>query len=378
MKPVADKIRASAHKIMSLWEERANNEVRPANVLSSLVLRNALPDVIGELANAIETKKAWTPLGVRQEVTRCETAEAHGKQRADTEAYNLAEVIIEFQLLRQVIFEVLEEDAPLSKVDRDLIINSFERTTNDSACMFAALHLKNREQFTLTLVHDFRSPLSVIKMATHLARKQASNNPSLQYALDKIDKNTKQLESMIGELLDVSRITAGKGFAVNAQEMRLDELVKKTVSHLTDAYGDRFEARANDAITGCWDSEGLRRIIENLAINALKYGDGTSPIVIHAEKSENHVKLTVHNEGNVISLEDQQKIFEKFSKASSAESATGWGLGLALVKGMAEAHKGTVRVESSLETGTNFIVELPTMYSATEKHCVEKELKPVS
>lgn len=361
MSQTAERLRTHAEKIMTLWEARANAEVRPAEFLSSLILRDALLQVIQELATAMETKKLWTPLGLTQEFTRFENAKEHGKQRADTEAYNLAEVILEFHILRQVIFEVLEETEPLSKSDRDFIICSFERTVNDSACVFADLQLKNHEQFTLTLVHDFRNPLTVIKIASKIVREKHQIEPALQFAFDKIDNNVQRLDGMIRELLDVSRLKSGKAFVVNRKEMRLDELVNQTVARLKETYGDRFEALANEPISGFWDSDGLRRILENLSLNALKYGDAALPVVIKALKCDDRVKIIVHNFGNPIPVEEQGNIFEAFDRASSAAGTKGWGLGLTLVKGMAHAHGGTVRVESSAEKGTDFIVELPLL-----------------
>ena len=346
---------------MALWEERANTEIAAAERVSIVTLRDMLPVVIEELADTIGAQKDGARLNHAREFARArlETAKEHGQQRADTEVYTLAEVIAEFHILRQVIFEVLEEHTPLSRLDRNIIISSFEQTVNDSACMFAELQTKNRERFTMTLVHDFRSPLFVIKLNCQLARSDVSDLSSVIKTLEKIEKNSKKLEGMISALLDVSRIKSGKGFVINSREMRLDLLVKETVSHLIEAYGERFESRTDDEIVGCWDHEGLRRIIENLAVNALKYGNANSPIIIKATKSGAVATLTVHNEGNPIPLDEQQKIFESYDRSSADPTSSGWGLGLTLVKGMAEAHKGTVSVESSNEAGTNFIVELP-------------------
>lgn len=356
---IADNLRAQADKIMSIWEARANSEVRAAEDVPSLVLRDMLPRFIQQLADTIAAKKRWASPDKSLELERAETAQEHGKQRADTEAYKLTEVILEFHILREVIFEVLEEAGPLPGPERDIIVNSFEQMVNESACVFADLQLKNHDRFTLTLVHDFRGPLNVIKMAAQVARLPTADTKSLHWILEKIDKNAQKLEAMIRALLDVSRIKAGKGFIVIAREMSLDTLIKTTVAQLTDAYGDRFEARVNEQIVGSWDSEGLRRIIENLAVNAFKYGDATSPIIIKAEKIGDRVRLTIHNDGNPIPVEEHESIFEEFARASTATERTGWGLGLSLVKGMAKAHNGTVHVESSPANGTDFVVELP-------------------
>ena len=363
MNQASERLKANAERILTLWETRANNEVRPAEALTSSILRDALLQVILELAAAIDIRNTQTAKGAAQEFTRLETAQEHAIQRSKTMAYNLNEVILEFHILRQVIFEVLEEETPLSKPDRDFIINSFERTVNNSATVFADIQLKNHERFTLTLVHDLRNPLSVIKLGTHVIRIHAVNAPVLQRALDKIDSNVLKLNGMIAELLDVSRLKAGKSFVVNAKEMRLDELVKQTVLNLIEIYGDRFQARATEEITGSWDGDGLRRILENLAVNALKYGDSTSPIVIQALQNGDQVSLIVHNDGNPIPPGHLVRIFDTFDRTASAPGVMGWGLGLTLVSGMAKAHNGTVWVESSPEKGTDFIVELPRVYT---------------
>src|SRR6185295_3643691 len=96
----------------------------------------------------------------------------------------------------------------------------------------------------------------------------------------------------------------------------------------------------------------------------LKYGSQTAPVTITAVQTDTTAHLIVHNEGNPIPPHEQAVIFNKFQRTAPLKTATGWGLGLAFVKGMAEAHYGSVRVESSAEKGTDFIVELPKKYSS--------------
>jgi signal transduction histidine kinase len=102
-------------------------------------------------------------------------------------------------------------------------------------------------------------------------------------------------------------------------------------------------------------------MIENLASNAIKYGTPYSIITITLRVVNDHAEIFVHNFGTCITPEDQNKIFTHYSRSISAESSgqTGWGIGLALVKGLAEAHKGSVRVESFKDQGTTFSIRLP-------------------
>jgi signal transduction histidine kinase len=103
----------------------------------------------------------------------------------------------------------------------------------------------------------------------------------------------------------------------------------------------------------------IRRVIENLAINAVKYGNATTPITLTLQPTETQISLTIHNEGNPIALDAQSILFQQFRRTISAEEQTGWGLGLFLAHSITEAHQGTLAVESAEGKGTSFIINLP-------------------
>ncbi|MBD1871851.1 sensor histidine kinase, partial [Cyanobacteria bacterium FACHB-471] len=102
-----------------------------------------------------------------------------------------------------------------------------------------------------------------------------------------------------------------------------------------------------------------RRVIENLAINAVKYGAPNTPITLTLEQTETHVNLTIHNQGNPIPPDAQSILFQQFRRATSAQGQKGWGLGLFLAKSIVEAHEGTITVESTESKGTSFIIKFP-------------------
>jgi signal transduction histidine kinase len=108
------------------------------------------------------------------------------------------------------------------------------------------------------------------------------------------------------------------------------------------------------------DDDGVQRIIENLGSNAAKYGADETPITITLSKTSDRAEIAVHNEGNPIEPNDLPSIFKPYRRTGAAEAAgqKGWGIGLALVKGITEAHGGTVTVESN-SMGTTFLVSLP-------------------
>jgi len=105
----------------------------------------------------------------------------------------------------------------------------------------------------------------------------------------------------------------------------------------------------------------LRRAIENLVGNAVKYGTPDTPITISLRRGKSAVELVVHNEGSPISESDAPLLFQQYRRSKRAQEGTktGWGLGLTLVKGVVDAHQGKIRVESALGKGTSFILEIP-------------------
>jgi signal transduction histidine kinase len=137
------------------------------------------------------------------------------------------------------------------------------------------------------------------------------------------------------------------------------------IANLSVSHGDRFITRLSGNLIGHWSPDALERVIENLLTNALKYGDPTAPIVIAAgtppDGAGNEFEFSVTNEGDPIPLAEQATMFQPFARAKSARRTgkPGWGIGLALVRALIEAHGGSVRIESGSGSGTTFFVRLP-------------------
>jgi signal transduction histidine kinase len=114
-------------------------------------------------------------------------------------------------------------------------------------------------------------------------------------------------------------------------------------------------------VRGVWSAEELRRAMENLVTNAVKYGTAGAPITVCIEHTGEGARISVHNLGTPIPKEDQARLFDPSFRTRSAQAgpAQGWGLGLTLVRGCAEAHGGIASVSSDARHGTTFALELP-------------------
>jgi signal transduction histidine kinase len=105
----------------------------------------------------------------------------------------------------------------------------------------------------------------------------------------------------------------------------------------------------------------VKRAVENLIDNAVKYGSSGTPIKVSLKGGMESVEITVHNEGPVLTEDEIPRLFQNFQRTERAEEGmqSGWGLWLTVVKGVVEAHKGKIRVESREGKGTGFVLEIP-------------------
>ncbi|NMO21893.1 PAS domain-containing protein [Pyxidicoccus fallax] len=218
-----------------------------------------------------------------------------------------------------------------------------------------------REKFVATLTHDLRTPLTAAKLNAQMVARKASDPNALYKLSARIIENLDRADQMIRDLLDANRFRAGEGLLLEVSECELTALTRETLEELALVHGDRFVLEAPGPIQGHWSCGGLRRILENLCNNAIKYGARDHGVTVTlAEHGADAVSLSVHNWGNPIPPEDQKLLFQQYRRLDSAQARAqkGWGLGLTLVEGLAQAHRGSVRVDSTRETGTTFTVTL--------------------
>lgn len=118
----SERLLANSEKIMRRWEERAKSEIRAATHKDSLVLRNALPEQLKHLADALSTTIDRTAIRVRRDLDEAtRLGKLHGFDRAGMASYTIDQLIFEFHILRQVICEVMEEEVALSNIEREII-----------------------------------------------------------------------------------------------------------------------------------------------------------------------------------------------------------------------------------------------------------------
>jgi len=355
----SERLQRLSPEIMNVWMERTLNEVKAANLQETLALRNSLPIYLSQLVDALShtiDRTSARKKADRQDSTRI--GKKHGRERATASEYTMDQMILEYHILRQVIVDVMEDEAPLTSIEREVIVCSIEQAVNDAATQFSDTLRDYQDQLSHTLAHDLRNPLTTIKTSAQLLGKLLTEQGHKEKAT-RIIQASDRIDRMIQELLDEGRTKASEKHELEFKECDLDWLVRDIAFELNITHPDRFIVESMGKCTGFWNADYLRRLIENLATNAIKYGEKNKPVTLSISQDESQAVLRVHNFGRPIPKEDQKDLFVKFRRLRSAEKKIGWGIGLSVVKSMVESHHGTISLESEEGKGTTFIVTLP-------------------
>ncbi|WNG43040.1 GAF domain-containing protein [Archangium minus] len=223
-----------------------------------------------------------------------------------------------------------------------------------------------RDEFFTVAAHELRTPTTSLKLNVQSllrgARRSeaAPSPPALMAKLENIDRNASRLNALVNELLDVTRIHAGR--------LRL-ELEEVDLTALAQEVAARFELPASQAqspilletsgpAVGTWDRLRLEQVVTNLLSNALKYGAG-KPVHLRVETNAGLARLVVRDEGIGIAPENLPRLFGRFERAVSDRHYGGLGLGLYITRQIVEALGGSVGVRSAPGAGATFTVELP-------------------
>ncbi len=208
--------------------------------------------------------------------------------------------------------------------------------------------------------HDLRTPLTVISLGTSLLLHQkVLDIPSTQTVM-RIQSSAASATRLIRDLLDFTKARLGGGIPVSPERMNLAQVVTRTLDEVKAVYPQReLDLQQPTELMGEWDRDRIAQAVLNLVSNALKYSPENSPVQITCRADTGWVTLSVQNQGAPIPLEKLGQIFEPYQRGVTSGGADrSVGLGLYIVKQIADAHGGAIEVKST-EAGTTFTLRLP-------------------
>jgi signal transduction histidine kinase len=362
-KPDSSILSAKSQRVLELrdtvfaeWEKKVRASIKEAGPVAHPILINTFPALYDNIAEALTPEYPRTSAGIAS----TSVASEHGSERARLTNYNIQSVISEYQIFRSTFIEVLKQNnVPLSGDEVQLVNSSIDATIKEAATAFALAHSAFREQFVATLAHDLRNPLATANVAAELI-SHTTDTGKVNELANQIVENLGRIDRMIQDLLDTVIYQSGDRMRLHPSNFDMLEVVQEVCEQSMVLHGDRFEIRG-ETVTGWWGRDAIKRALENLVGNAVKYGAPGTPIQIKIDAAYERVLITVHNEGDPIPHEQMEMVFQVFRRAKAAKEGNkqGWGIGLPYVRSVAESHGGSIGIDSSGEKGTAFTMDLP-------------------
>jgi signal transduction histidine kinase len=208
--------------------------------------------------------------------------------------------------------------------------------------------------------HELRSPLTSVRGYTSLLLKRWDivADEERRIMLQQVDRDARRISRMIGELLDIARLEAGR-LQLNRIEINMHDLIAQVISTVRLTYGDiEVAIKIDDALPPVWaDPDKVEQVLTNLLENACKYASPTG-IALTAVLDDGDAVIAVSDHGEGLAPSDVAQLFQQFFRAHEGKP-NGTGLGLWISRGLIEAHGGTLKAESTLGEGSTFKFTLP-------------------
>lgn len=240
-----------------------------------------------------------------------------------------------------------------------------------------------KDQFLALVSHELRAPLAAIRGWLHLLMSGFVTSAAVPDALQRIYRNTRLQERLVNDLLDVSRIAAGKLEVLRAP-IDLVEVVRAAFDECrptAEQKSLRLVQRCDESrLYVLGDEQRLVQVVSNVLGNAIKFTPADGEVTLALERYEDHAVITVCDDGVGMTAEVMEHLFDRFWQADSSRTRDqgGLGLGLTIAKYLVEEHKGTIRVHSEgLQCGATFTVELPLLPVGATVEGVAEHAAPV-
>jgi signal transduction histidine kinase len=235
-----------------------------------------------------------------------------------------------------------------------LLWNKNELTRLNTALDYAKQAEQNRRQMTSNIAHELKTPLAIIHSYSE-GLKEHSAEDKREHYLDVIVAESERMDAMVLEMLDLSRLEAGK-VKLARDEFSLAGLVRSVLDKLDIAANEKALAVTYDAEGDCTvhaDEARISQVVTNFAENAIKYSPHGGSITVRVRAQRNAAEFSIENESEKLTNDELSKVWETFYRTDAARSGDGTGLGLAIAKSIVDLHGGKCFVRNT-ETGVVF------------------------
>ncbi|MFL9985114.1 ATP-binding protein [Paraburkholderia sediminicola] len=368
---LADFILRDEEPILAQWEAFAATLLPAAANLESSGLRDHAQQILHAVAKDLrtsQTREAQREKSMGRApalIDATETAaQTHALLRAKA-GFNINQLAAEYRALRASVLRLWADDCEPEAPDLDDIIRfneAIDQALAESVTFFSGQIEQNRNLLLGMLGHDMRSPLQAIQVtASYLSALNAGDQVS--EAAARLIRSGARMQALLDDLSDFNRSKLGLGINVVPKDVNLADVLADELDELRAVHPNRLlELHVSGEPRGVWDGQRLQQLLQNLVLNAIKYGAQDTPVRVEVTGDATHVRIDVRNCGPAIERTTLAGIFDPLTRGPEHQSkydGTGnLGLGLYIASEIAKAHHGTIEARSD-DMETSFSVSLP-------------------
>jgi PAS domain S-box-containing protein len=253
------------------------------------------------------------------------------------------------------------------RLAEDLAQRAATSLDNGQLYQEAQAAVRARDSFLSIASHELNTPLTSLSLNVQTLQRMlqqaglgSPQQDTVNARLQVVQRQIRRLANLIHELLDISRITAGK-LRLEPEEVDLAGLARDLALRFSEELsrsGGELRLETPESVVGFWDRLRVEQILQNLLTNAIKYGRGL-PIEVQIRADAQWARVVVKDQGIGIAPEDQARLFQRFERLASERHFSGFGLGLWIVRQILDAMGGRIHLQSEPGRGSIFTVELP-------------------
>ena len=357
--------------ILAKWEAFAATQLPAAAYMDSRALRDHAQQILQAVAKDIATSQtrdaqAEKSMGrAPKPIDATETAaQTHALLRARG-GFDINQLAAEYRALRASVLRQWMDACSPESPDLDDIVRfneAIDQAIAESIGFFSAQVDQARDLLLGMLGHDMRSPLQTIQMtATYLAALNAGEKVS--DAASVLINSGARMKALLNDLVEFNRTRLGLGIHVTPAEIDVAKLFADGLAQLRAAYPHhRIDLAVSGDCRGQWDGPRLQQLLDNLVVNAVKYGAPDAPIHVLVEGRGGELRFEVRNSGPVIEERALLQMFDPLRRGleplDHRVDPASLGLGLYIAREIAKAHGGNIEARSD-QTETVFAVDLP-------------------
>ncbi len=294
-------LRENNAEIMKIWRNQVVQEVLASKESDKIVLYNHLPDLINDIAKLMirfDKMKDFSKDKKYKEILK--SSIDHGKQRSNTAYYTVEQIVHEYIIFHRTLSEFLISHLGYNENVSDLLKYVIETSILKSVGSFSRSIQDMQEKLIGTLAHDIRNPLAAAQLSLEMMEQDKTGKWAEKTRIA-AQRGVKKAISLIEGLMDGITIKAGEGMMLNFENTDLLKDIKWVHAESNEVYTNDIKLDCKvEKIEGIFDSTAIKRLLENLIGNAVKYGDKEKQITISIIDEKEAVVIKVHNYGKPI------------------------------------------------------------------------------